>query len=106
MSTATISMRRNQNITRQKTRFQTGPVTVGLMLTALVILLALLYLNQITKTSVYNYKISNLTAKQIQLETEKQKLQIEAARLQSLEQLKASAQANGLVKTDIVSFAK
>ena len=105
MTTATASMRRNQNITRNRLAFQTGPISVGVMLLGLVILLSLLYLNQITKTSVFNYKISNLQSKQSTLETEKQKLQIEAARVQSLAQAKANATSAGLVKTDTVSFA-
>lgn len=105
MTTATAAIRRNQNLTRKRVEFQTGPISVGLMLLALVILLSLLYLNQITKTSVFNYKISNLQAKQGTLELEKQKLQIEAARAQSLASTKATAVGDGMVKTDTVSFA-
>ena len=104
-ATAAIPMRRNQNLTRNRLQFQTGPVAVGLMLLALVILLSLLYLNQITKSSLYNYKISNLKSTQAGLETQKQKLQIEAARAQSLAETKANATAGGMVKTDTVSFA-
>ncbi len=106
MSTAVASMRRNQNITRNRLQFQTGPIAVGLMLLGLVILLSLMYLNQITKTSVFSYKISTLKNTQANLETQKQKLQIEAARAQSLAETKAKAANNGLVKTDTVSFAQ
>ncbi|MBA3678857.1 hypothetical protein H0W80_01510 [Candidatus Saccharibacteria bacterium] len=105
MTSATVGLRRNQNFTRKKLEFQTGPISIGLMLLGLIILLSLLYLNQITKTSVFNYKISNLQAKQNTLETSKQKLQIEAARVQSLASAKANASKDGLVKTDAVSFA-
>ncbi len=106
MTTATATLRRNQNFTRNKLNFKTGPVSAGLMLLALVILLSLLYLNQITKTSLFNYKISNLQSSQNKLETQKQKLQIEAARAQSLAESKANATANGMIKTDTVSFAQ
>lgn len=106
MTTAIASMRRNQNITRNRLQFQTGPIAVGLMLLALIILLSLMYLNQITKTSVFSYKISNLKNTQANLETEKQKLEIEAARAQSLAEAKATASNSGLVKTTSVSFAQ
>lgn len=106
MTTAIASMRRNQNLTRNRLQFQTGPIAVGLMLLALIILLSLMYLNQITKTSVFSYKISNLKNTQANLETQKQKLQIEAARAQSLAATKATASNNGLVKTDTVSFVQ
>jgi len=105
MTTAALAVRRNQNLTRNKLEFKTGPISVGFMLVALIILLALLYLNQVTKTSLFNYKISNLSAKQTDLESQKQKLEIEAARLQSLSEVRASANAAGMVKTDSVSFA-
>ncbi len=88
MTTATAALRRNQNLTRNKLEFKTGPISVGFMLVAL-----------------FNYKISNLSAKQTDLENQKQKLEIEAARLQSLSEVRASANAAGMVKTDSVSFA-
>ncbi|MEI8072891.1 MAG: hypothetical protein WCH00_02245 [Candidatus Saccharibacteria bacterium] len=103
--TSATALRRNQNITRNKLSFQTGPFSVGLLLLGFVIVLSLLYLNQITKTSVFNYKISNLQNTQANLTTEKQKLQIEAARVQSLAQAKANATSAGLIKTDTVSYA-
>lgn len=106
MTTATAALRRNQNFTKDKLTFKTGPVSAGLMLLALVILLSLLYLNQITKTSLFNYKISNLQSTQHNLETQKQKLQIEAARAQSLAETRANAQATGMIKTESVSFAQ
>jgi hypothetical protein len=46
-----------------------------------------------------------LQNKQTKLETEKQKLQIEAARVQTLAQAKTSGNSAGLVKTTTVSFA-
>jgi len=106
MTTATATLRRNQNITRNKLEFQTGRISAGLMLLGLVILLSLLYLNQVTKTSLFNYKISNLENSHSQLQTQKQQLQIEAARAQSLAETKARATTAGLVKTDTVSFVQ
>ena len=62
-----MSLRKNQNFVKNKIKVQSGPVSTSLMLIGLVILLGLMYLNQVTKTSTFNYKISNLEQKQNQL---------------------------------------
>lgn len=98
-------MRRNQNLSRNKITFEAGPLFATAMILVLIVLLSVLYLSQVTKTSVFNYKISNLQNKQTKLETEKQKLQIEAARVQTLAQAKTSGDSAGLVRTTTVSFA-
>lgn len=97
MSTATLSMRRNQNLTRANRSYEAGPLSVGLMLIALVILLSLLYLNQVTKTSTFTYRLSSLQTKRDDLQAQKEKLQIEAARLQSLQDLRSSKVATDMV---------
>ena len=106
MTTATAALRRNQNLTRTATQLQSGPITTTLLLIGLIIVLALLYLNQVTKTSTFNYRISNLTQKQQQLQGEKENLQIEAARLQSIQDVKSSNVAAKLAPSSgSVSFA-
>lgn len=97
MSSATLSMRRNQNLTRTSRSFEAGPLSVSFMLIALVILLSLLYLNQVTKTSTFTYRLSGLQAKRDDLQAQKEKLQIEAARLQSLKDLQTSSVASNMV---------
>lgn len=105
MTTSTVALRRNQNLTRTTTRIQTGPLTVSFMFIALVILLSLLYLNQVTKTSTFNYRISSLDGKRKQLEAMKEKMQIDAARLQSLSYVRDSAPVGKMVTVDTVSYA-
>ncbi len=105
MTTSAVAMRRNQNLTRTSTRLQTGPLTVSFMFIALVILLSLLYLNQVTKTSTFNYRISSLDNKRKELESLKEKRQIEAARLQSLSSVRDSAAVGKMVTVDEVSYA-
>lgn len=75
------------------------------MFIALVILLSLLYLNQVTKTSTFNYRISSLDNKRKELESLKEKRQIEAARLQSLSSVRDSAAVGKMVTVDEVSYA-
>ncbi len=105
MSTATVAMRRNQNFTRSEAQIKSGPLTIALMLISLVILLSLLYLSQVTKTSTFNYRISTLSQTRNDLQAKKEKLQVDAARLQSIAVAKQSAVAKTMVAVDKVTYA-
>ncbi len=61
-----------------------GPATTSLLLAVIIGVLALLYLTQITKTSVYGYQVNNLSSERKELLARGQELQVEAARLQSI----------------------
>lgn len=104
MSTAVMTLRKNQNFIKNRVKIQSGPVSATLMLIGLVILLGLMYLNQVTKTSTFNYKISNLEKKQQELQTTRDNLAIDAARLQSINQARAAADNAKLVPTQTVSY--
>ena len=104
MSTAAMSLRKNQNFVKNKIKIQSGPVTTVIMLSILVIVLGLLYLNQVTKTSTFNYKISNLENKQSELQTTKDNLEIDAARLQSIAEAKKAAETAKLEQIKTVSY--
>ncbi|MDB5178443.1 MAG: hypothetical protein JWN01_386 [Patescibacteria group bacterium] len=106
MSTATLTARRNQNLYRQPTKLQLGPTSATFVVIALISVLALLYLNQITKTGTFGYKVTDLTGKRNQVLAEKQELGVEAARLQSIAATKASATVARMVPTGQVSYAK
>ena len=101
-----MSVRRNQNLYRTSTKLQLGPMSVGFVMIALITLLALLYLTQITKTSVYGYKLSDLQQKQQKLSLAKQELQIEAARLQAVQTIQNSPVVSKLVPEGNVTYAK
>ena len=88
MSTRAMSLRKNQNFVKNKIKVQSGPVSTSLMLIGLVILLGLMYLNQVTKTSTFNYKISNLESRQTELQSTRENLSIDAARLQTISEAK------------------
>lgn len=105
MSPAAMSLRKNQNIVKNKIKLQSGPVSSTLMLVCLVILLGLMYLSQVTKTSTFNYKISNLEQKQNQLQSTKDNLSIDAARLQSIAEAKKAAETAQLAPVKTVSYA-
>jgi hypothetical protein len=106
MSSASMSVRRNQNLYRTSTKLQLGPISVGFVMIGLITLLALLYLTQITKTSVYGYKLSDLQQKQQKLSLAKQELEIQAARLQAVQTIQSSQAVAKLVPEQNVTYAK
>jgi hypothetical protein len=106
MATATLTARRNQNLYRQPAKLQLGPTSATFVVIALISVLALLYLHQITKTGALGYKVTDLTQKQDRLLSDKQELSVEAARLQSIQATKASGAVAGMVPTSQVSYAK
>ncbi len=106
MSTATYAMRRNQNLARTGTELKLGPVSATVVMILTITVLALLYLNQITKSSVFGYQLSALQAQQKQALQSKQALEVEAARLTSIQQIQNSQAVKGLVPTTQVTYAK
>ena len=105
MTTATYAVRRNQNLTRQTVALHLGPVSATFVVITAISLLALLYLNQITKTNVFGTQISSLQQKASQLSSSKQDLEVEAARLQSIEEIQKSPAVSAMTPESQVSYA-
>jgi hypothetical protein len=98
MTTATYPMaRRNQNLYRQPVKVSLGPVSVSFLAIATISVLALLYLTQITKTNVLGQKVGELKVKRDLILADKQTLEVEAARLQSIQRIEASGASAKLV---------
>jgi uncharacterized protein (DUF1501 family) len=106
MSTATLTARRNQNLYRQPANVILGPTSATFVVIALISVMALLYLHQITKTGTLGLQVADLSAKRDQVLAQKQELSVEAARLQSIQATKSSAVAAGMVATSQVTYAK
>jgi hypothetical protein len=108
MSTATLSApaaRRNQNLNRQTTTLKLGPVSARFIVIAVVSLFALLYLNQVTKTSYFTYQSAALSATHDKLLAQRQDLSVEAARLQSIRTVQSSAVVAGMVAEGKPTYA-
>lgn len=91
-------VKRNQNaVSFQEQVRVLGPVSNTVILIVLACLIGLLYLTQVTKTNTYGYKINQLEQQQSDLRSQKADLEVNAARLQSLERVKTSAPAKSLV---------
>ena len=106
MTTATLAMRRNQNLNRSQAELKLGPISSGFVIIAIIAVLALLYLNAITKTSVFGYQLTQLQNQQTQTVSANQELQVEAARLTSIQAIQSSKAVQGLVPTTQVTYAK
>lgn len=91
-------MRRNQNTAQYSSSDKTiGPVSNTVILIVLACLLGLLYLTQVTKTNAYGYQLDSLSKEQQTLEQEHDELEVASARLQSVDRVKQSKPAQGLV---------
>jgi len=89
---------RNQNATIFRTQERTlGPVSNTIILIVLALLLGLLYLTQVTKTNAYGYQIGSLQKEQATLRAEHDDLEVASARLQAVDRIQNSEQAQGLV---------
>jgi hypothetical protein len=106
MSTATLAVRRNQNLYRNQADLKLGPVSASMVIVAIIAVLALLYLNSITKTSVFGYQLTDLQKQRNEAINAKKELEVEAARLTSIQQIQNSKAVSGLVPTTQVTYAK
>ncbi len=105
MSTAvTLTARRNQNLYRQPVQVQFGSNSSTFVVIAFVLVLAFLYLSQITKTNAFSYKINQITVKNQTLINQNDDLSVEAGRLQSLQTTQNSAVAKAMVPVVQVSY--
>ncbi len=98
-------MRRNRNIeTYRTTASALGPLSTSFFLLVVVGMLALLYLTQVTKTSVYGYQVNGLTEERQDLIDRNQELRVEAARLQAVARIQNSKAISNLVPETQASF--
>ena len=74
-----------------------GPISNSVILIVLACLLGLLYLTQVTKTNAYGYTINELQQQQTALQAKNADLQVDSARLQSLERTQNSEVASAMV---------
>jgi hypothetical protein len=91
--------RRNQNTVAFSTaKAQTlGPISNTIILIVLACLIGLLYLTQVTKTNGFGYTINNLQNQQTHLRDQQADLEVNAARLKSLDRVSSSNVAKNLV---------
>jgi len=96
--------RRNQNsVNLADSKSRLGPVSNFVVLLVLMCLLFVVYLSQITRTSSYSYTLDALNSEKTELQERLSSLQVESARMQSLERVRGSEVASNLSEpTDII----
>jgi hypothetical protein len=106
MSTAALAMRRNQNLYRQPARLQMGPLSASFLVVAIVAVLALIYLNQVSKTAMLGNRLAQLETQKTQVASDQEALSVEAARLQSIQQIQSSKTVAQMTPATGVTYAK
>jgi hypothetical protein len=87
-----------------KKDFKVGPVSVKFITMTLLALAALFYLAQSSQGSAQKYQVMQLSQTRLELESKTKDLEVEAARLKSLDEIKKSTQGSELVPMDGSSF--
>jgi hypothetical protein len=95
-SRRTNTWRRNQNTVAYEYTQKLGPVSHTVLIAVMVAVLGMIYLTQITKTSTYGYAIENLNIQKTELIAKKSELEVENARLKSLQKIQSSVVAKNL----------
>lgn len=93
-------MRRNQNATRFRSQVKLGPVAHTVLVALMVTVLGLIYLTQATKTTAYSYEAQGLDSQITELSAKKSELEVQNARLTSLEKVKNSNVASAMTTTE------
>ena len=106
MSTAALAMRRNQNLYRQPARLQMGPLSASFLVVAIVAVLAMIYLNQVGKTAILGNRLAGLQTTHDQTMANRDALSVEAARLQSIQQIQSSKTVSRMQPASNVTYAK
>ena len=90
------SYRRNANLKYDFSTKKLGPVSTFVVAVLLLALIGIMYASQQTKASRYAYPISQLESTKKELAQENERLQVELARQQSLEEVQKSQVSSNL----------
>lgn len=97
--------KRNQNTVAFSPTASLGPVAHTVLVALMIAVLGLVYLTQVTKTSFYGYQLDDRQSEIAALETERQELEVESARLQALERVKESSVAKAMAEPASTDYA-
>lgn len=88
--------KRNQNTVAFSPTAALGPVAHTVIIALMIAVLGLIYLTQVTKTSSYGYQLDSRNEEIAVLESERQDLEYESAKLQALARVKESSVAKAM----------
>ena len=96
---------RNQNTVAFKSDAKIGPISHIILMALAIAILGMIYLTQATKTSGYDYATQKMDSQIVELNNQKSDLEVENARLTSLENIKNSTVASTMSQPASVSYA-
>jgi hypothetical protein len=79
-------------------------MAMGFVLIALVGVLALLYLSQSNKMALKGYDIASLEKQKAELLAERERLEIESSRLQSIQEIQNGLKDSGMVPVKKINY--
>lgn len=109
--TQTFNTRRQQNWSRNQntvafvSNIKLGPVAHTVLVALMVTVLGLIYLTQATRATGYDYATQKIDSQIAELNTQKNDLEIENARLTALETVKKSNVASTMTTPASTEFA-
>ncbi len=83
-----------------------GPLSVRFITIALITILSIIYLAQSNTAATKGYRLKELEKKQEEIALENERLEVEASRLRSLDNIKETAQKKGMEPIDQVRYPK
>ena len=95
------------NKNRQKDfrhKLRTGPIAVTFMIVVFVCISALLYLTQANKLATRGYALNELKQRKATLQVENERLGVESARLQAIQEVEKNAQDKGYEDVEQVNY--
>lgn len=87
-----------------KPTFRLSKIGLTVAAAGFVLVLGLLYLSQSNQMATSGYDIAKLESQQKQLKEQNEQLQIEASRLQSIQQIDAGIKDSGMVTVKTINY--
>lgn len=97
---------RNQNTVAHSSTIKLGPVTHTVIIALMITVLGLIYLTQATRATSYDYATEEINSQIAELNEQKSDLEIENARLASLEEVKNSSVASTMTTASSTQYAQ
>lgn len=97
---------RNQNTVAYVSAIKLGPVAHTVIVALMITVLGLIYLTQATRATGYDYETQKIDSQIAELNSQKNDLQIENARLTALETVKNSSVASTMTEPASTSYVQ
>lgn len=87
-----------------KSNFQVGKMSLGIIVVLILFVFGLLYLSQSNKMALRGYDIADLEQQKQELMSERERLEIESSRLQSLQEIEKGLKDSKLVPVNKINY--